>query len=104
MAKVEHRMKKLKRLFIALAFPLFVHGAEKNIIFFITDDESPTLGCYGDPVAKTPYIDTLASDGTLFLNAFATTASCSASRSVVMSGLHNHKNVLDVLGAAPVNL
>jgi N-sulfoglucosamine sulfohydrolase len=68
------------------------HAAEKNIIFFITDDESPTLGCYGDKIARTPNIDALAKDGTLFLNAFATTASCSASRSVVMSGLHNHKN------------
>ncbi|MDF1811179.1 MAG: sulfatase [Verrucomicrobiales bacterium] len=67
-------------------------SAEKNVIFFITDDESPTLGCYGDPVAKTPAIDALAADGTMFLNAFATTASCSASRSVVMSGLHNHAN------------
>ncbi len=65
---------------------------EKNIVFFITDDESPTLGCYGDPVAVTPHIDALATDGVLFRNAFATTASCSASRSVVMSGLHNHKN------------
>ena len=68
------------------------YGADKNIIFFITDDESPTLGCYGDPIAKTPAIDALAKDGTVFLNAFATTASCSASRSVVMSGLHNHAN------------
>ena len=67
-------------------------AAEKNIIFFITDDESPTLGCYGDPIAKTPAIDAIAEDGTVFLNAFATTASCSASRSVVMSGLHNHAN------------
>ena len=67
-------------------------AAERNIIFFITDDESPTLGCYGDQVAVTPQIDALAADGTLFRNAFATTASCSASRSVVMSGLHNHKN------------
>ena len=67
-------------------------AAERNIIFFITDDESPTLGCYGDQVAVTPRIDALAADGTLFRNAFATTASCSASRSVVMSGLHNHKN------------
>jgi len=67
-------------------------AAERNIIFFITDDESPTLGCYGDPVARTPAIDSLAADGTRFVNAFATTASCSASRSVVMSGLHNHKN------------
>ena len=67
-------------------------AAERNIVFFITDDESPTLGCYGDRVAVTPNIDALAADGTLFLNAFATTASCSASRSVVMSGLHNHMN------------
>jgi N-sulfoglucosamine sulfohydrolase len=67
-------------------------AAERNIIFWITDDESPTLGCYGDPVAATPHIDALAGDGTVFRNAFATTASCSASRSVVMSGLHNHKN------------
>lgn len=67
-------------------------AAERNVIFFITDDESPTLGCYGDPVAVTPHIDAIAADGTLFKNAFATTASCSASRSVVMSGLHNHRN------------
>lgn len=67
-------------------------AAECNIIFIITDDESPTLGCYGDTAAKTPAIDAIAADGTVFLNAFATTASCAASRSVVMSGLHNHRN------------
>jgi N-sulfoglucosamine sulfohydrolase len=79
-------------LLALLALTLSATAAEKNIIFFITDDESPTLGCYGDPVAITPNIDALAADGTLFRNAFATTASCSASRSVVMSGLHNHAN------------
>ena len=67
-------------------------AAERNVIFFITDDESPTLGCYGDTVAVTPAIDAIAADGLVFRNAFATTASCSASRSVVMSGLHNHRN------------
>ena len=67
-------------------------GAERNVIFIITDDESPTLGCYGDPAAVTPAIDAIARDGMIFRNAFATTASCSASRSVVMSGLHNHRN------------
>jgi N-sulfoglucosamine sulfohydrolase len=67
-------------------------AAERNIIFFITDDESPTLGCYGDKSARTPNIDAVAADGAVFLNAFATTASCAASRSVVMSGLHNHRN------------
>ena len=80
----------LSLFLLCLSSPL--PAAEKNIIFFITDDESPTLGCYGDPIAKTPAIDAIAEDGTVFLNAFATTASCSASRSVVMSGLHNHAN------------
>ncbi len=80
-------------LSLCLLLPLLsLRAAEKNVIFIITDDESPTLGCYGDPVAKTPAIDALAADGTVFLNAYATTASCSASRSVVMSGLHNHLN------------
>ncbi|MFT5301032.1 MAG: N-sulfoglucosamine sulfohydrolase [Mariniblastus sp.] len=65
---------------------------ERNVIFFITDDEGPTLGCYGDSQAATPNVDAMAKDGVVFRNAFATTASCSASRSVVMSGLHNHKN------------
>ena len=69
-----------------------VQAAERNIIFVVTDDEGQTLGCYGDPVAVTPAVDALAHDGTMFVNAFATTASCSASRSVILSGLHNHKN------------
>ena len=89
-------MRRVNSLVIAFAtiFLPFVNalGAERNIVFFITDDESPTLGCYGDAVAVTPNIDDLARDGTRFVNAFATTASCSASRSVVLSGLHNHKN------------
>jgi N-sulfoglucosamine sulfohydrolase len=77
---------------VILASGVSLNAAERNIIFFITDDESPTLGCYGDKAAVTPAIDALAADGTRFINAFATTASCSASRSVVMSGLHNHRN------------
>ncbi len=88
---------KLPVLCLALlvAVPFFAPpaaAAERNVLFIITDDESPTLGCYGDPVAKTPAIDAVAADGAVFLNAYATTASCAASRSVVMSGLHNHRN------------
>ena len=91
-------MRITSALWIACYFGLlFVNcestvASERNIIFFITDDEGPTLGCYGDKTAISPCIDALAKDGVVFNNAFATTASCSASRSVVMSGLHNHKN------------
>lgn len=87
-------MKKFPAFYLVLSMVYSANSfaAEKNVIFFITDDQSPTLGCYGDPVAQTPAVNSLAADGTLFTHAFATTASCSASRSVVMSGLHNHAN------------
>ncbi len=79
-------------LFLPLFAQVFAAAAERNIVLFITDDQSPTMGCYGDDAAQTPNLDRLAADGVLFTHAFCTTASCSASRSVVLSGLHNHAN------------
>ena len=70
----------------------YVFPEERNIILFVTDDQSPDAGCYGNKKIKMPNLDKLASDGTLFKHAFATTASCSASRSVILTGLHNHLN------------
>lgn len=63
-----------------------------NIVLFVTDDQSPVAGCYGSPLIQTPHLDALAKEGTRFTRAFATTASCSASRSVLLTGLHNHAN------------
>ncbi|MBX2851039.1 MAG: sulfatase [Phycisphaeraceae bacterium] len=78
--------------FVCFAVLLPAVAAPRNVVLIVADDQSQTLGCYGDPVARTPNLDALAADGTLFRNAFATTASCSASRSVILSGLHNHAN------------
>ena len=36
----------------AIAYSQWSEAAERNIIVFVTDDESPTLGCYGDDVAS----------------------------------------------------
>jgi N-sulfoglucosamine sulfohydrolase len=85
-------MKPLLTSLLLLALLLPARAAEKNIVFFIADDMGPLLGCYGTKTIHTPNIDALAADGMLFRNAFATTASCSASRSVILTGLHNHAN------------
>ncbi|MCA8985736.1 MAG: sulfatase [Planctomycetaceae bacterium] len=66
-------------------------AAEKrNVVLFVADDHGFQLGAYGDNIARSPGIDRLAAEGTKFTRAYCTTASCSASRSVIMSGMHNH--------------
>lgn len=71
---------------------LFAANPRPNIILFVTDDMSPDAGCFGNAVIKTPALDALAKDGIRLPHAFCTTASCSASRSVILTGIHNHAN------------
>ncbi|MCB1331966.1 MAG: sulfatase [Maritimibacter sp.] len=62
-----------------------------NILLLIADDLGRMTGCYGEPAIRTPHIDALAGQGTRFDMAFTSTASCSASRSVIYTGLHTHE-------------
>ena len=64
-----------------------------NIVLIVSDDHGrEAAGCYGNPVIETPNLDGLAGDGVRFVNSFCTTASCAASRSVILTGLYNHTN------------
>jgi len=64
-----------------------------NIVLIVADDHgTDALGCYGNPVIRTPHLDGLAAEGVRFSHAFCTTASCSPSRSVILTGLQNHSN------------
>lgn len=58
----------------------------------VADDLGRQLGCYGATKPLTPHLDALAARGTRFTHAFASTASCSGSRSVIYTGLHTHQN------------
>jgi len=61
-----------------------------NIIWIISDDVSkPDHGCYGNPV-QTPNIDLLADEGVRFTGAFATSPSCSPSRTSMFTGKYCH--------------
>jgi N-sulfoglucosamine sulfohydrolase len=64
-----------------------------NIVLIVSDDHGrEAVGCYGNPVVRTPNLDALAADGTRFTRAFCTTASCSPSRATILSGLQSHHN------------
>ena len=59
-----------------------------NVVFILTDNHGPwTLGCYGNPDIRTPNIDRLAKEGTLFTRAFAPNAVCSPTRATLLTGL-----------------
>ncbi len=61
-----------------------------NIILIMADDIGyGDLGCYGQETIQTPHIDALAQQGTRFTQAYAGGCVCTASRSVLMTGLHN---------------
>ncbi len=79
-------------------FSLVVFGAVSrasdtaNILLIVSEDNGPELGCYGDPYARTPNLDQLASQGVLFKNAFVPYSVCSPSRACFLTGLYPHQN------------
>ncbi len=77
---------------LAMFVSITIHAAPRNVVLIVTDDQSLDAGCYGNSILQTPNLDAIARDGTRFTHAFCTTASCSASRSVILTGLHNHAN------------
>jgi N-acetylgalactosamine-6-sulfatase len=58
-----------------------------NVIFILTDDLGwGDLGCYGHPHIKTPHLDRLAKQGTLFTQFYVNGSVCSPSRTAFMTG------------------
>ena len=68
---------------------IMAHAADKpNIVFFFADDQTTsTVGAYGNTIVKTPNLDRLADEGTLFRNAFVSQAICCVSRTTILTGL-----------------
>ncbi len=58
----------------------------KNILFIVSDDMRPWLGCYGHLQAKTPNLDKLAASGVRFRSAHVQYALCMPSRTSMLSG------------------
>lgn len=60
-----------------------------NIIFILTDDLGyGDLGCYGQKILETPYIDHFASEGMRFTECYAGSTVCAPSRCCLMTGMH----------------
>lgn len=59
-----------------------------NVLLIMTDEQRwDTLGCYGNEVIETSNLDWLASEGTIFTNAYSCTPSCVPARASLMTGM-----------------
>lgn len=58
-----------------------------NILLIMSDNQSSNhLGCYGDPVVKTPNIDQIAQQGVKFTQAYCAAPSCTPARAGMLTG------------------
>lgn len=68
----------------------------RNILLIIADQwRGDSLGALGHPAARTPNLDALAAEGTLFRNHYAQSAPCGPARASLLTGLYvmNHRVV-----------
>ncbi len=58
-----------------------------NILLIMSDNQSWNhVGCYGDPVVKTPNIDRIAEQGVRFTQAYCAAPSCTPARAGMLTG------------------
>ena len=63
-----------------------------NILWLVSEDNSPMLGCYGDDFATTPNLDKLASEGFLYTHAYANAPVCAPARNTIITGVYACSN------------
>jgi len=72
-----------------------------NILWICTDQQrSDSLGCYGNPIVRTPNIDSIAQSGVRFNRHITPMQICSPSRATMLSGLYPRHHQLITNGMA----
>jgi hypothetical protein len=59
-----------------------------NILWLVGENIDLDLGCYSQPLVRTPHLDRLAAEGLRFNRVFATGPVCATSRSAFMTGMY----------------
>ncbi len=78
-------------------------GDKPNILLIMCDQlRASALGCYGNSVVKTPWIDSLARDGVVFDRAYTQTPVCVPARYGLLAGMNPCRmNLWENMGESP---
>lgn len=75
--------------------------ARPNVLIFCTDEQrADHLGCMGHPVLRTPNIDRIAAQGTLFRNCYSSCPVCMPARATMLTGLTNRASGVRTQGVS----
>src|SRR5689334_3531112 len=89
---------------------VFGQGAQRppNIVYIMADDLGyADVSCYWRPDFSTPNIDRIAANGTRFLQGYANSAVCSATRTALITGRYQYRlrvGLEEPLGGATIGL
>ena len=77
-------------LLVAMAcVPTLAVAADRpNIVWLTSEDHGPEMGCYGDSLARTSHVDSLAAKGMIFKRAWSVAPVCAPARTSIISGLY----------------
>jgi arylsulfatase A-like enzyme len=79
-------------LAVASAAVARARSPQPNIVFFLADDLGyADVACYGRRDIATPNIDRIAAEGMKFVQAYANSAVCSASRTAIITGRYQYR-------------
>lgn len=83
-------LTSLVMILIIVPYPSAAQGQEErpNILWLVSEDNSPFVGAYGDDFATTPNLDQLASEGFMYTNAYANAPVCAPSRNTIITGVY----------------
>jgi choline-sulfatase len=66
---------------------------QPNVLLIMSDQHKRScMGAYGDRVARTPHLDTLAEQSVRFTDAYCANPVCTPSRASLMTGLYSHNH------------
>ena len=81
------RLPRLALLALVGLLTTLVHATDRpNILWVVSEDNIPLLGSFGDPIARTPHLDTLASRGIRYTNTHSPAPVCAPTRASIIAG------------------